>query len=222
VPGPLPGAQGERRWPAATAIAISLVLPLLLISEFSGFARIALSAVGFVLLVAVIATDPGRIDQRSRRTRGLSIGLVLVLGASASISTVRLIAELLDGAPELQDPTTLLAAGALIWLENALVFSVFFWEVDGGGPAGRFHRVQPHPDFAFPQQMNPDLAPELWRPEYHDYLYLALTNALAFSPTDAMPMTPVAKLSMALQSLLSIVILSLVVANAVNILGSTG
>lgn len=213
------GVKGERRWPAALAILISLLLPVALVSSIRGAPRFWLTVVGLVLLIATIVTDPGRIDRRTRLTRFLSIALLLVLGARATVGTVRLIAELLEGAPVLDNPRTLLFAGAVIWLENGLVFSLFFWELDAGGPAGRLHKVRPYPDFAFPQQMNPGLAPPTWRPDYHDYLYLSLTNALAFSPTDAMPLTAPAKLAMAFQSLLSVAILSLVIANAVNILG---
>jgi uncharacterized membrane protein len=211
--------RGEHRWPAAVAIVVSLLLPMVLVSSLKGAPRFWLTVVGLVLLVATIVTDPGRIDRRTRLTRFLSIALLLVLGARATVGTVRLIAELLEGAPVLDNPRTLLFAGAVIWLENGLVFSLFFWELDAGGPAERLHQVRPYPDFSFPQQMNPELAPATWRPRYHDYLYLSLTNALAFSPTDAMPLTSPAKLSMAFQSLLSIAILSLVIANAVNILG---
>jgi len=75
-----------------------------------------------------------------------------------------------------------------------------------------------YPDLAFPQQMNPDLAPPGWRPMFIDYLYLGMTNALAFSPTDVMPLVPWAKITMAIQSLTSVAILGLVVARAVNIL----
>jgi uncharacterized membrane protein len=212
--------RGEHRWPAAVAIVVSLLLPMMLVSSLKGAPRFWLTVVGLVLLVATIITDPGRIDRRTRLTRFLSIALLLVLGARATVGTVRLVAELLEGAPALDNPRTLLFAGAVIWLENGLVFSLFFWELDAGGPAERLQKVRPHPDFAFPQQMNPELAAPTWRPRYHDYLYLSLTNALAFSPTDAMPLTAPAKLSMAFQSLLSVAILSLVIANAVNILGS--
>lgn len=218
--GPVPGSRGEQRWPAAIAVFAALFLPLLLVTDFAGNLRVVLTGTGVVLLVATIISDPGRIDRHSRRNRALSLGLMLVLAATASSSTVRLIVELLDGAPELDDPNTLLAAGAVIWLENGLVFSLWFWEIDGGGPAARYHRVRSHPDFAFPQQMDPELAPAHWRPQYHDYLYLSLTNALAFSPTDAMPLTPKAKLSMGVQSLLSVALLSLVIANAVNVIGA--
>ena len=108
----------------------------------------------------------------------------------------------------------------MVWIDTNLTFALLYWQLDGGGPAERLHRLRRHPDFAFPEQQNPDLAPPSWRPIFVDYLYLGLTNATAFSPTDVMPLARWAKLAMALQAVTSILILSLVIANAVNILGS--
>jgi uncharacterized membrane protein len=99
-----------------------------------------------------------------------------------------------------------------------LVFGFLFWELDGGGPGQRAHHTPPYPDLAFPQHLAPEVARPGWRPLFFDYLYLGFTNAMAFSPTDVMPLARWAKLTMALQSLASLVILGLVVARAVNIL----
>jgi hypothetical protein len=111
-----------------------------------------------------------------------------------------------------------LVTGGLVWVTNDVTFAILYWELDGGGPAARVFTPPAYPDFAFPQHMNPDLAPPRWRPVFVDYLYLGFTNALAFSPTDAMPMAHWAKLTMAVQAFTSVIILSLVVANAVNVL----
>ena len=104
-----------------------------------------------------------------------------------------------------------------MWVNNNVIFGLLYWELDGGGPAHRGLHDRP-PDFAFPQTLDPALAAPGWRPTFVDYLYLGLTNALAFSPTDAMPLVPWAKLTMALQSLISVSVLSLVIARAVNVL----
>ena len=101
---------------------------------------------------------------------------------------------------------------------NNLAFALLYWELDGGGAAARAHHARSDVDFAFPQQMNPELAPADWSPQFVDYLYLAFTNALAFSPTDAMPIARWAKLAMLVQSLISLAILGLVIARAVNVL----
>jgi hypothetical protein len=117
-----------------------------------------------------------------------------------------------------ESATSLLASGAVIWLGNALIFGLLYWEFDGGGPLARYRRQRPHPDFAFTQQLNPELAPPDWRPRYVDYLILGVTTSTAFSPTDVMPMTAWAKLAMALQSLISLTVIGLVIARAVNVL----
>ena len=88
---------------------------------------------------------------------------------------------------------------------------------DGGGAAARAHHLPAFPDLAFPQQLNPRIARPSWRPRFIDYLYLGFTNATAFSPTDVMPLVPWAKIAMTVQSLISLAILGLVVARAVNV-----
>jgi uncharacterized membrane protein len=214
--------EGERRWPAALATLSALGLPWIIELSVKGWIPFLITGVGLVLLVAVIATDPGRIDRRTPLTRGLSLGLIGVLIVLALIATARLVQALLDGAPEVETARELLLLGGITWVETLLVFALLFWQLDGGGPAERLRGDERYPDWLFPQQQDPSLVPPGWRPEFGDYLYLAFTNALAFSPTDAMPVSRTAKRCMLVQASVSIVILSLVIANAVNILGNTG
>ena len=108
-----------------------------------------------------------------------------------------------------------------MWVANNIAFGLLYWEIDCGGAAARAHRLKPHPDFAFPQQLSPEVAPDGWRPRFVDYLYLGFTNATAFSPTDVMPLTPRAKFPMLVQSLASLILLGLVVSRAVNVLGGS-
>jgi uncharacterized membrane protein len=112
----------------------------------------------------------------------------------------------------------LLRASALVWVDLVIVFALLYWEIDSGGPGRRANELTRYPDFGFPQQLNPHIAPPAWRPVFYDYLYLGVTNGTAFSPTDVMPLAHWAKGAMALQSLTSLVIIGLVVARAVNIL----
>ena len=149
--------------------------------------------------------------------RGLSIVLVAILVMSALVATVRLIDVLITGGQQTNSASDLLEAGSIVWIANILAFALAYWELDCGGAAARAHRTREHADFAFPQQMNPELAPVHWRPQFVDYLYLAFTTATAFSPTDAMPIAPWAKLAMIVQSLVSLAILGLVIARAVNV-----
>ena len=133
-------------------------------------------------------------------------------------SAARLVWDLLHSSPTATVATDLLLSGALVWMQTVLAFGFLYWELDGGGAVNRHLRPRPHPDLAFPQQLEPELAPPGWRPVFADYLSLALTNATTFGPADVLPLARWAKLTMAVQSLLSLVILGLVVANAVNLL----
>jgi uncharacterized membrane protein len=212
--------SGERRWPAALAIVVLITIPFLLPKQVFPRALWAVAPIEVALLVAMLIADPGRIDRRSRSLRGLSIVLTMLLAVIAVAATVWLAIELVDGAPNLSDASTLLATGALVWIDVNLTFALLYWELDGGGAAERLHESRPYPDLAFPEQLNPRVAPPGWRPIFADYFYLGFTNATAFSPTDVMPLARWAKMMMVAQALMSIVILALVVANAVNLLGS--
>ena len=114
--------------------------------------------------------------------------------------------------------TQLLGEGLAVWSTNVLAFGLWYWIFDRGGPVGRLRPESPLPDFQFPQMENPGLAAPSWRPHFVDYLYLAFTNALAFSPTDAMPLSHTAKLLMLVESAISALTIVLVAARAVNIL----
>jgi uncharacterized membrane protein len=171
-----------------------------------------------LLLIALAIGDPGRIDRRSAGLRALRIGLVALLIAQAAWSTSHLVIDLVKGGPETNDATVLLVTGAVIWVGNNIAFALLYWELDCGGPAARAHGMPKYPDLAFPGELNPQVVPPDWRPVFVDYLYLSLTNALAFSPTDVMPLKHWAKLSMALQSIVSVALLGLIIARAVNVL----
>lgn len=210
--------RGERRLPPTLALLVAIVLPFLMPQRLSGGPRWLVPTLEAAILVGLVVADPGRIDRRSAVIRQLSIALIVVLVGGAGLATVKLVELLLPGGPTIDSAGDLLRTGALVWIYNNLAFTFLYWHVDGGGPAGRLHHQAAYPDFAFPQQLNPELAPDGWRPVFVDYLYLGFTNALAFSPTDTLPLAHWAKLAMALQSIVSVTILSLVIANAVNIL----
>jgi hypothetical protein len=111
----------------------------------------------------------------------------------------------------------LLVAGTIVWVSNNIAFALLYWELDGGAAAALAHERPTYADLAFPQQLNPRIAPPDWRPRFIDDLYLGFTNATAFSPTDVMPLVPWAKIAMAVQSVMSLGILGLVIAQAVNV-----
>jgi hypothetical protein len=132
---------------------------------------------------------------------------------------VALIDDIVDGGSNTGTAGKLLLAGGLVFAYLTIAFAFLYWELDSGGPGRRAHTVVAHPDFAFPQHASPHLAPPGWRPVFLDYLYLGITNSIAFSPTDTMPLTHWAKLTMAVQSVASLAVLGLVIASAVNVLG---
>ena len=114
----------------------------------------------------------------------------------------------------------LLLTAFVIWITNVIVFGIWYWEIDLGGPVARCMSEREHPDFQFPQDENPGLKRPGWRPKLWDYLYVSLTNSIAFSPTDAMPLTRHAKALMGLESAISVVTVLLVAARAVNVLAA--
>ncbi|HUK94222.1 MAG TPA: hypothetical protein VLU96_04120 [Gaiellaceae bacterium] len=211
----------EPRWPIALAllffIAITIVLRVAEPHRESLGSPWVVPSVEIALLVVLLIADPARVSGRGRWLRRLSIALVLALLVAALVSAIVLITELIRGGKVTDSASSLLASGALIWLGNVLVFSLLYWMLDSGGPLARFRHEREFPDFAFTQQMSPELAPPGWRPVFVDYLILGLTTSTAFSPTDVMPMARWAKLTMALQSLLSLVVVGLVIARAVNV-----
>ena len=210
--------RGERRWPMAFTLLVAMALPFLLPPKYSLGPRWILPVVEALLLVALVVADPGRIDRRSDFIRALSIGLVVILVGGAAVATVRLVVDLIRGGPETNSPTQLLQVGSLTWVYVLITFCFLYWELDGGGPEARARAAPEFPDLAFPEHLNPQMARPGWQPEFFDYLYLAFTNAVAFSPTDVMPLARWAKLAMAVEAVASLIILGLVIARAVNIL----
>ncbi|WP_406365711.1 hypothetical protein [Streptomyces sp. NBC_01546] len=218
-PEPQQAEYDETRWPMAGAVIVSAVLTLLLPDDLRLGPRWALPLAEGLLLVALISGDPVRISRRSAALRAASIALVTVLACGAIWSTVRLIDDLIHGGNETNSASALLLAGGSVWASTILAFSLLYFELDSGGPAARAHHMPPTPALAFPQQLSPgELNASRWRPRYVDYLYLGFTNSTALSPTDAMPLAPWAKIAMMLQAIVSLVILGLVIARAVNVL----
>lgn len=213
----------EPRWPIALAlssfIVITIVLRLVQPHRESLGPHWLVPGIEVGLLIALIGASPGHDTGYYRSLRRVAILLVAALLAVALLSTAILIDDLITGGDVTESASALLASGALIWLGNCLVFGLLYWLLDSGGPLARYRGDREHPDFAFSQQLSPELAPPGWRPRYVDYLILGLTTSTAFSPTDVMPMSAWAKLTMALQSLISLVIVGLVIARAVNVFG---
>jgi hypothetical protein len=144
-----------------------------------------------------------------------SVGLLACVSAANALALVALIGSLLSGQ-EKSGPELLLKA-VTVWGTNVMAFGLWFWGFDRGGPIRRREAVPPPPDFQFPQLENPQLAQPGWYPRLLDYVYISFTNSIAFSPTDAMPLTRWAKLLMLAESAISAVTVLLVAARSVNI-----
>jgi hypothetical protein len=212
-------AIGESRWPPAIALLCFLCLNVAIRLWLPGGSPIRVPwlvpAVEAVLLVALLASDHSSVAARRSWLRPVCLTLVGLLVAAALWATILLIHDLIDSAPVTNSPTKLLVSGGVTWLGNNIAFALLYWLMDSGGPIARARGARPE-DFAFTQQLSPELVPELWRPVFLDYLHLGFTNATAFSPTDVMPLTLRAKYTMLVQSTVALALFGLVVARAVN------
>jgi len=209
--------EGEHRWPAAVAITVMIALQFKVPTRFSLLGWWVLPVVEAVILVAIVIANPMRISGFSRALRRLGLTLIALASFANGWAASYLVVGLVRGT-EGRDAESLLLVGGNIWLTNILIFSLWYWELDRGGPGARAQAMEPLPDFVFPQMTSPDLAHRDWEPAFGDYLYLAITNATAFSPTDTLPFSRWSKLTMGVQSLVSLSVGALIIARAVNIL----
>jgi uncharacterized membrane protein len=218
VPAWLRPTRGEPRWPGAVAIVVAIGLQLALPDQLTLVSRWLLPGMELAVLVGIMVANPNRVDRESGVLRTASLVLTGLLTLATAWSAALLAKDLIYGRTG-NDAGPLLATGAAIWLTNVIAFALWYWQFDRGGPVARAHARRRVPDLMFPQMQSPRLAPSEWEPAFVDYLYLAFTNATAFSPTDVMPLSRWVKLTMLTQALVSLVIVVLVIARAVNILG---
>jgi uncharacterized membrane protein len=210
---------GEPRWQVAACTAAGIALQVAVPGRLSLVnPSWVLPVIQGSLLAGLVGANPRRISRDSRRLRRLSLMLAALMSLANAWSVTRLVIVLAQGGAQASNPASLLITGGVIWLTNVVAFALWYWEFDRGGPAARARAVKPYPDFQFVQMISPGMAPPDWEPAFFDYLYLAFTNAAAFSPTDVMPLSRWAKLLMSVQSAVSIVTVALVVSRAVNIL----
>jgi hypothetical protein len=206
----------EPRWPASLALIAALVLYLTLPARLTVGPGWIIPALEAALLIALTVTAPYRHPEEVRLVRFASLLLVGLINLANVTSLVLLVHVVLTGLPA--SGRQLIFSGIQIWLTLVLVFALWFWELDRGGPARRGHRSEKPPDFLFAQMATPELKQPDWMPRFIDYLYLAFTNATAFSPTDTLPLTSLAKTLMLIESLAAITTVVMVAGRAVNIL----
>lgn len=197
-------------------LAVAIGLQLSLSSKLTVGSRYLLPGLEALALVGLTMASPHPRMRHSPLRRHLALTLIAVVTAANCYSLVMLCHFLLRGGKA--SGHALIGSGIVLWGTNVLLFGVWYWQLDGGGPRARARKRKPHPDFLFVQMTERAFAPRGWEPTLVDYLYTSFTNATAFSPTDTMPLTPMAKSLMAVQALTALATIGLVVARAVNIL----
>lgn len=207
---------GEHRWPVALVVLLVISMQYLLPQKLSLSFQTPICFIEAALLLAMVIVNPKRISEHIMSARVMGIILIAIMTLSNTASAVKLIDAII--AKGVTDARNLLLSGGSIWLTNVVVFGLWYWELDRGGPGKRAQAIHPFPDFMFPQMSDPLYAPHTWHPNFFDYLYTSFTNASAFSPTDVMPLTRWAKMLMLVQSMTALLMVGLVIARAVNIL----
>jgi uncharacterized membrane protein len=203
-------------WEPQLVVACAIALQLTLSEQVTIGPTWLLPALEGALLILLVIVSRHPNVKHSPYRRRAAIAMIGLVSAANMVSLVRLCHLLLHGSRE--NGHELILSGIVLWATNVLLFGLWYWEFDRGGPSARLRGENGTPDFLFPQMTDPRWAPEGWMPQLIDYLYVSFTNATAFSPTDTMPLTPTAKWLMSGQALASLVTVGLVVARAVNIL----
>jgi hypothetical protein len=226
MPESQPGTAGaalrhEPRWPVALSIA-TIVLAL---AALPGRIRLLPSPLNAVLALSVLAPIAAVIFTRAsafwpRVERVVTLAFVGV-GLFGTLKGLGIVLRDVIGKTAPMGGLSLLSSSVALWGLNVLIFSLLFWQLDRGGPAGRSARQPRRPDWSFPQSQAPieEVSPD-WAPAYPDYLFLAFSTATAFSTTDVLPLTTRAKMLMMAEALISLTTLALVASRAINILGS--
>lgn len=205
----------EPFWAPQLVVVAAIGLDLTLSDKLTLGPNWLLPSLEALLVVGLMAVSPNPQVRHSELRRRVAIGLIGLVSAVNIFSLIELCHFLLRGGKE--NGHALILSGIVLWVTNVLLFGLWYWELDRGGPIKRA-LGQDLPDFLFVQMTEPRYAPANWVPTLLDYLYTSFTNATAFSPTDTMPLTVTAKVLMTAQSLTALVTLGLVVARAVNIL----
>jgi uncharacterized membrane protein YhdT len=209
----------EARWPPALAVVVLLFLLSVLpghIQVFPTWFRFLCVAVVLVPMAAVQLS--GGHPRWRLVERWITLLFFLVAGAGALAGLTVLIRSVVRGSADLSG-LQLFTSSIAVWITNVLAFSLLYWQIDRGGPEARANDGGVRPDWLFPQSGAPEDSPPGWRPTFVDYLFLGFSTATAFSPTDALPLTPRAKLLMMLESAMSLATIVVVAARAINVLG---
>jgi uncharacterized membrane protein len=216
--------KAEPRFPVSSAVIVAIVLQALLPTRLELrplWLHYVLFGLEGAMLLILFISNPIRIEKMSSGLRGASIFLIFMITASNTVSAISLVREIVTNSLHLSAQhaaVDLFLSGGAIWGTNVIAFALWYWEFDRGGPIARLEGRIPYADLLFTQMSEPELTRPGWGPHFLDYLYFSFTNATAFSPTDVLPFARWAKLTMLVQSAVSLVLGVLVIARAVNIL----
>lgn len=209
--------EAEGRLAASLAGLVAIALQLVLPARLEVHPTWLLPALEGVLLVGLFAANPRRLERSSPVLRTASLVLLAIISAANAWSMAALLDGIITSSRGTSNATTLLGSGAAIYLTNIIVFGLWYWEFDRGGPVARATGTRRDPDFMFVQMDKTEMGPPDWKPAFFDYLWLSFTSATAFGPTDTMPLTRPAKAIMMVQAAVSLLTVGLVIARAVNI-----
>lgn len=219
VPSWLRPGDPENRLPVIVAILAAVTLQRAIPVQYTvpEIPRWPLITLELLLVAVLMVINPVRLSRQTTVGRWTMIVLTAAITLDNTASAIILDLNILSGKVS-NDAGVLLGSGAAIFITNIIVFGIWYWELDRGGPFARRAGDNPYPDFQFPQMCDPQNAKPGWRPTFVDYLYTSYTNVVAFSPTDTMPLSRWAKTMMTVQSMVAVSTTALVVARAVNVL----
>lgn len=208
----------ESTVPVVIAVLAAMALQIAIPQSYTLVPRWPLLVAEGLLLVALLAINPLVMSRRTRFGRYTTWVLLTAITVDNTLSALLLDISILTGDVS-NNAAVLLGSGGAIFVTNVIVFGIWYWELDSGGPFARHAGEHPYPDFLFPQLATPTVAEPHWRPMFIDYLYVSVTNVMAFSPTDTMPLARWAKMMMTVQAMVALSTAGLVIARAVNVLG---
>ena len=205
--------QAEPRWPVLfTVLALGVL-------NFSLPPTLTVGPRWVLLAVVAVLSVPTMMDHRAGR-KSLSRALGYAVSGVVTIALVGSLVLLIAGLPKKSEtPVELAKSAACLWIANVLVFAIWYWRLDAGGPFARDGRgAHTEGDFFFPQMMDGCPGPKNWSPRFVDYLFLAFNNSTAFSPTDTPILSRWAKVLTMLQSLISLLVVAVLASRAVGLI----
>jgi hypothetical protein len=203
-------------WQLQLGVVVVMVLQYFTDDSFLPYNKLVIIGFEAVLLLALAIFTSEGYQRVSNSRRTIALGLIAIVAVINIFSLIFLLRALVGDYGSEWQSEDLLRSGLVIYSTNIFMFALLYWEMDGGGPDHRIVSMKQR-DFVFPQMIHKEIAGEQWRPGFADYLYLSTTNVTNFASADTIPVSHRAKLLMAIQALVSLVIIVLVIARAIGL-----